>query len=225
MGSFGFGAFDDGGNDNTWFPINIPVLTMVGSLEKDGTTRRELRPDWRLEPFEKYNAEAHDSFLAVLPGQDHEDLGSKGSDEVKAFIATNARIFFEQFVFNAAVDKPACEIGTFASFSSDISVRSRLTATTQALCAEDEEESATMDATPKETIIAATTTAATTSSTIDSDRNSVTEPEEVSVVDVSGGQPSSPESGVLDDEPNTANRLHMRLTFCIAFFASLIAIY
>ena len=78
MGSFGFGAFDDGGNDNTWFPINIPVLTMVGSLEKDGTTRRELRPDWRLEPFEKYNAEAHDSFLAVLPGQDHEDLGSKG---------------------------------------------------------------------------------------------------------------------------------------------------
>ena len=108
QGAGGFGAFDRGPEDNTWRTVTVPVLTYIGETEKNGPAGQFEAEDWRLQPFERY-PEAGDAFMAVLPGQDHSQMGSGGSVEVQAYIANNARLFFDVYVADREAD--ACQIG------------------------------------------------------------------------------------------------------------------
>ena len=133
IGGGGFGAFDNGGDDNTWFPIEIPAFCMCGSEEKDGTIANFIVEDWRLQPFFKYDATKHDSFNAVLAGQDHSDLGlsQTASPAVISYITKNARLFFQVYLENQT--DQLCNIGTLDALP-DLDFRRRLWSQNQDKC-------------------------------------------------------------------------------------------
>lgn len=105
------GAFDNGPSDNTWVDIAIPAYDIVGELEKDRNFLGNIQvTDWRLAPFLRF-AGPGDKFQSVVPGQDHLDIGDEGSPEVKAFIATESRTFFDVYVRGDTAQ--VCQIGSF----------------------------------------------------------------------------------------------------------------
>jgi hypothetical protein len=104
-----FGGFDNGAADNSWRNVPPPAYNLVGELEKDrDTTGAITMPNWRLYPFERYG-DAADRFLSIVPGQTHGQMAEDGSDEVKAFIATNTRTFFDAYLRGRVAD--VCSIG------------------------------------------------------------------------------------------------------------------
>ena len=94
------GGYDNGPDDNSWRTVAVPAYSFVGSLEKDDSIG-EVPPvhqlDWRLFPFQRY-LDTPDKYLSLVSGQDHDMMGDGGSAEVKAFVATNTRRFFDAYV-------------------------------------------------------------------------------------------------------------------------------
>jgi hypothetical protein len=111
QGPEGFGAYDNGPDDNTWGEMEIPAFNLLGEVEKNGPVGDlQKMEDWRLQPFLRYPA-VGDKYLAVLPGQNHGQMGGSGSDEVKAYIAVNTGLFLDVYVRGRA--DSVCEIGQF----------------------------------------------------------------------------------------------------------------
>ncbi|MDX2015666.1 MAG: hypothetical protein SFW67_36065 [Myxococcaceae bacterium] len=101
QGPGNFGAYDNGPSDNTWGDIALPALHLVGGLEKDGPINEPMRmTDWRLQPFLR-SPSTPDRFLAVIPGQDHNDMVA-GSPEVQRFILLSTRRFLQVFLLGRA---------------------------------------------------------------------------------------------------------------------------
>jgi hypothetical protein len=114
-----FGGFDNGAADNSWRNVPLPAYNLVGELEKDrDTTGSITMPNWRLYPFERYDAAA-DRFLSIVPGQTHGQMAEDGSDEVKAFIATNTRAFFDVYLRGRVAD--VCSIGKVQALTGTLS--------------------------------------------------------------------------------------------------------
>jgi pimeloyl-ACP methyl ester carboxylesterase len=104
-----FGSFDNGPTDNTWVPILVPILNIVGELEKDSSvTEGIMKTDWRLIPFQR-SSSSSPKILSVIPGQNHDQIGTEGSLEVKNYIAKSVTRFFEFTMTKTAVN--ACGIG------------------------------------------------------------------------------------------------------------------
>lgn len=95
QGADQFGFFDRAPGDNSWTPLTAPVCTFIGELEIDSNAIDTFtRQGWRLEPFNRYTF-IGDRYLFIIPGQDHNDLWFTGSPQVNAFVAGNARRFFD----------------------------------------------------------------------------------------------------------------------------------
>ena len=110
QGDGGFGAFDRSATDNTWFPISIPHFSLLGSAEKDGPVGNANQAvDWRLQPYLRMDVDKHNSWLAVLDGQTHSDLGGSNNAGVDAYVASNAALFFDVHLNNNTAR--LCEIG------------------------------------------------------------------------------------------------------------------
>jgi hypothetical protein len=108
-----FGSFNRSPADNTWVSVDVPAFTLVGGAEKDGSEGGDtMMTDWRLFPYFSYRLADH--FLAVIPGQNHSQMGNAGSAEVNDFVAKNTRLFFEVYLRDAP---SACAIGTLASIT------------------------------------------------------------------------------------------------------------
>ncbi|MEM0983908.1 MAG: hypothetical protein AAGI17_08160 [Planctomycetota bacterium] len=106
QGADQFGFFDVSAAENSWSAIDVPVCAFIGAVELNGNVTGSLvREGWRTEPFERYTW-AGDKYQFVLPGQDHSDLWRTGSPEVEAFVAENARLFFDLYVKGTPV-RPA----------------------------------------------------------------------------------------------------------------------
>ena len=93
-----FGAFDEGAANNSWRTVSVPAYDLIGSEELDrDATGKIMMKGWRLYPFARY-PNVQDKYAVVLPGQDHDDMGDKGSPEVKTFIGMNTKAFFETYL-------------------------------------------------------------------------------------------------------------------------------
>lgn len=112
QGFGGFGSYDVQedidlpSTDNSWSAVPVPAYNLVGEAEKDGVagvSDLERCPecfravDWRLFPFARYPADG-DRYLSVLPGQNHNQMGTGGDEDVQRFISTNARLFFDLYL-------------------------------------------------------------------------------------------------------------------------------
>ncbi len=104
-----FGAFDNGGGDDTWATVAIPAYNLIGGDEVDTNAVFTIdEPGWRLTPFEHYPATG-DKFVTIIDGQDHGDMWATGSDEVEVFVSSQLLEFFAIYV--RGDDRSACEIG------------------------------------------------------------------------------------------------------------------
>ena len=191
---------------------------MLGSEEKDGPpASQSFGHDWRLIPFERYSS-SHDSFLAVLNNQTHNQLDYLGSDQVKAFVAQNARIFFDVYVRNAT--EQLCSIGT-ASPLEKTDFRARLTAQSATLC--DDSFTATISTTSTTTTAIATTTKQAQGETVGSTgTNDMVDSDSLdSEVESGNGNPSSTLSvdnkNATTDDAGSASAI--LTTSSIAFFS------
>ncbi|MEM7408854.1 MAG: hypothetical protein AAF430_01295 [Myxococcota bacterium] len=110
QGADQFGAFDDGPADNTWAGIELPVFSFVGGDEMDtnaiGTIQQE---GWRRVPFDRFPS-FDDKLLAVLPGNDHGEMGNQGDAVTQAYLATQTRRFFD--VYLRGHTSQACALGS-----------------------------------------------------------------------------------------------------------------
>jgi predicted dienelactone hydrolase len=114
QGADQFGAFDNGPTDSTWSNMAIPALNMVGGNELDTNALGIfMGENWRLRPFERYPF-TQTKYLAIIPDQDHNDMGTQGSAAVQAYIAQNARLFFDVYLRGESAREP--DIGTLAFF-------------------------------------------------------------------------------------------------------------
>jgi dienelactone hydrolase len=104
-----FEAYDDGAGDSTWSTMRLPVLVLLGADEIDVNGLGVfVETDWRLRPFLRY-PETSDRLQVILTGQDHLAMGGQGADDVRTFIAQNARAFFDRYLRGRG---EACAIGT-----------------------------------------------------------------------------------------------------------------
>lgn len=103
------GAFDRGPADNSWQSVTIPAFCMVGSEEIRMAAGRDMGDGWRLRPFKRYPT-AGNKYLAVLEGQSHAQMGTRGSTDTGRYIARNACVFFEVYLLDRTECEP--EIGT-----------------------------------------------------------------------------------------------------------------
>lgn len=111
QGPGGFGAFDSGAYDNTWWPIEIPMFNLVGELEKNGPAGQFTTLGWRLIPYDRY-PHFGDKYEVVLEDQDHGDMGNHGSPATEAYVAQNTRAFLD--VYLRGDESGACDIGSHA---------------------------------------------------------------------------------------------------------------
>lgn len=110
-----FGAYDNGPSDNTWAGVEIPSLNIVGEAEKDTNALGTIfEIDWRLRPFERFPA-IGDKFQAVLPGQDHADVGASPEATIAAYLGENTRRFFD--VYLKGETDEVCLIGRLPSIA------------------------------------------------------------------------------------------------------------
>jgi hypothetical protein len=155
-----FGGFDNGAADNSWRNIPLPAYNLVGELEKDrDTTGAISMPNWRLYPFQRYG-DAADRFLSVVPGQTHSQMAEDGSAEVKTFIATNTRLFFDAYLRGNVGQ--VCSVGTKQALAgTSNATKPAATASLIANCASDLHaalEASAFDATRPDTETVALTT-------------------------------------------------------------------
>lgn len=109
QGPDGFGAYDNGPDDNTWGAMDIPAFNLIGEDEKNGPVGDlQKMEDWRLQPFLRYPP-VQDKYVAVLPGQNHGQMGGTGSQEVKDYVANNTATFLDVYV--RGWRDSVCEIG------------------------------------------------------------------------------------------------------------------
>lgn len=115
----GFGAFDDEHEigvpsaNNSWMNVALPAFSIVGGAEKDEQGGAFVCTDWRLFPFARY-PEQGDKYLAVIPGQDHDDIGGAAEPAVRTYMARNLRLFFD--VYLKGEEDKVCLIGKDAWF-------------------------------------------------------------------------------------------------------------
>jgi predicted dienelactone hydrolase len=108
-----FGSFDRGPDDNSWSTVRIPAFVLAGGAELHGPPAGYRMDRWRAKPFERFPA-VGDKFLAILPDQNHGQMGGGGAPSVQTYIAENTAAFFDAYV-RGRVSR-ACEIGRLASF-------------------------------------------------------------------------------------------------------------
>lgn len=108
-----FGSFDRGPNDNSWSSVRIPAFVLAGGAELHGPPAGYRMDRWRAKPFERFPA-IGDKFLAILPNQDHGQMGSGGAPAVKAYISENTAAFFDAYVRGRL--SRACDIGRLVFF-------------------------------------------------------------------------------------------------------------
>jgi hypothetical protein len=97
-----FGSFDEQhdpglpSSSNSWQDVRIPAFNIVGGAEKDSHAGPGgyQSPDWRLFPFLRYPEEG-DKYLAIIPGQEHNDIGGAAEPAVLEYMAVNLRLFFD----------------------------------------------------------------------------------------------------------------------------------
>ena len=125
-------AITDPSRDNSWRTVTVPAYVLIGQREMDGAAGVEvgaegtyMAPDWRLTSFVRYAANAAGTrFATVIPGATHEDLGGNpDSDALKAYLAVNARLFFDVYLRGRAGRKP--EIGLAAMLEGGVDNRRR----------------------------------------------------------------------------------------------------
>lgn len=110
-----FGAFDNGPSDNTWADIETPAFDLVGGDEKDTNAIGTIFVvDWRLTPFLRYPG-IDDKFQAILPGQDHAEMGDGATPETQEYLGENTRLFFD--VYLRGDTSGVCGIGTSPAFA------------------------------------------------------------------------------------------------------------
>mgnify|MGYP005841313065 CR=1 FL=1 len=109
-----FGAFDDGPDSNTWAAISVPAFNLVGGDETDTNAIGTIEVEgWRLVPFLRY-PDFDDKFQAILPGQDHLQMGAFAPPEVQEYLGENTRLFFD--VYLKGDTSGLCGIGTTPTF-------------------------------------------------------------------------------------------------------------
>lgn len=72
--------------DNSWSTVRIPSFILTGGAELNGPPNVYRMERWRAKPFERYPANG-DKFLAIIPDQNHGQMGDGGSAAVKAYEA------------------------------------------------------------------------------------------------------------------------------------------
>ena len=107
-----FGSFDETLNlseessVNSWADLAMPAYNLVGELEVSGDAQGEfVLEDWRLFPFYRYLLREN-KYLTILPEAEHFDLGSRGPQDIRTFIADNTRVFFEVYLQNRSNLEP-----------------------------------------------------------------------------------------------------------------------
>jgi hypothetical protein len=109
-----YGAFDRGGEDNTWSRISLPVFMLIGGAEMNESQSPAIppRPGFRREGFDRMHPPG-DKFLAIVPDQIHAQMAGQGSPGVKAYVAENIAAFFDVYLRGAAGRR--CEVGALAA--------------------------------------------------------------------------------------------------------------
>jgi predicted dienelactone hydrolase len=106
-----FGSFDRGETDNSWRSVEVPAFVIAGETELNGPPAGFRMQGWRAQPFVRYPAGV-DAFLAILPGQDHADIGGRGAPPMLAWQVENTTTFFDAYLRGAAAR--ACDVGRLA---------------------------------------------------------------------------------------------------------------
>lgn len=109
----GYGDFF-GATPQTFSTVDIPSLLLLGGDELDTNGPGVfIEENWRLNPWNDgaYSRDA-DRIAIVIEDQDHLEMGTGGSAEVRDFIATATAAFFAYWLEGAG---ELCDVGTRAN--------------------------------------------------------------------------------------------------------------